>query len=149
MKNIAVVVLLALVSLNSNAQKLNEYKAINGIIYHPGDSVKLGSGSGPNGTFVHLQLGGWGPMLTYDTNGGPDQLNIERGYANTSVIIKKIKRQKIKGVTMVYFVVGGGNVTNYNLTIDDAISACEVLPCPAPKRDSTNHVANKSEQPQN
>ncbi|MGZ3820985.1 MAG: SHOCT domain-containing protein, partial [Mucilaginibacter sp.] len=24
---------------------------------------------------------------------------------------------------------GGGNITNYTLTIDDAIQACEVVPC--------------------
>src|SRR5581483_3645647 len=115
------------------AQKITQYTAINGITYHIGDTVRLGLGSSPSGTFMYLQIGGWGAALAYDESKGPDQLNIGRGYANTAVIIKKIKTYKIKGVEKYYFIVGGGNMTNYNLTIDDAIQACEVVPCPYPQ----------------
>ncbi|MFI5158405.1 MAG: SHOCT domain-containing protein [Sphingobacteriales bacterium] len=113
----------------SNAQKLTEYKAINGITYKVGDTVRLGRGASPNGTFLYLQMGGWGAVLSYDSNAGPNQLNIGRGYANTAVVIKKIKTGKIKGIVKYYFTVGGGNITNYVLTIDDAIQVCEVVPC--------------------
>ncbi|MDF2431695.1 MAG: hypothetical protein JWP44_1326 [Mucilaginibacter sp.] len=111
------------------AQKLTAYKAINGITYHIGDTVRLGLGSSASGTFTYLQMGGWGAAMSYEPNAGPDQLNIGRGYANTAVIIKKIKASKINGIVKYWFIVGGGNLTNYNLMIDDAIQVCEVIPC--------------------
>lgn len=129
MKSIIILPILICLSLTTKAQKLTEYKAINGITYKIGDTVRLGRGSSPSGTFLYLQMGGWGALATYDTNGGPNQLNIGRGYANTAVIIKKIKTGKIKGIVKYYFTVGGGNITNYILNIDDAIQVCEVVPC--------------------
>jgi hypothetical protein len=129
MKITLTLLLLIYFSFLSNAQKITEYKAINGITYKIGDAVKLGRGSSPSGTFLYLQMGGWGAVLNYDASAGPNQLNIGRGYANTAVIIKKIKTGKIQGVVKYYFTVGGGNITNYVLTIDDAIQACEVVPC--------------------
>lgn len=116
-------------SITLKAQYYKEYKAINGITYQIGDTVKLGRGSGVNGAFLFLQMSGWGAMMSYNTKGGQDQFNIGRGYANTQVIIKNIKEQKIKGIKKTYFIVGGGNITNYALVIDDAIVACEVKPC--------------------
>jgi len=129
MKQIIATFVLAVIFFNVQSQKLTEYKAINGITYKIGDTVRLGRGSSPSGTFLYLQMGGWGAVLSYDSNGGPNQLNIGRAYANTAVVIKKIKAGRIKGIEKYWFVVGGGNITNYNLTIDDAIQACEVVPC--------------------
>jgi hypothetical protein len=129
MKIYIIIILLFFSALKVNAQKLTEYRAINGINYHIGDTVRLGRGSSPNGTFLYLQIGGWGAALVYDPDAGPNQMNIGRAYANTAVIIKKIKTGTIKGIVKYYFTVGGGNITNYTLTIDDAIQACEVVPC--------------------
>jgi hypothetical protein len=109
-----------------------QYKAINGITYRVGDTVRLGLGSSPGGTFLYLQMGGWAAVMSYDLDKGPNQLNIGRGYANTAVIVKKIKSGKISGVEKYWFVVGGGNLTNYNLYIDEAIQVCEVVPCQSP-----------------
>jgi hypothetical protein len=131
MKTLIFVICL-LVSANCFAQKITEYKAINGINYRLGDTVRLGRGSAPNGTFLYLQVGGWGAVMSYDSNKGANQLNIGRAYANTAVIIKKIKYYKISGIQKMTFTVGGGNITNYVLTIDDAIQACEVVPCEDP-----------------
>ena len=129
MKKNIILTFLIITVFKVSAQKLTEYRAINGITYHIGDTVRLGRGSSPNGTFLYLQMGGWGAAFVYDANAGPNQLNIGRAYANTGVIIKKIKTGNIKGIVKYYFTVGGGNVTNYTLTIDDAIQACEVVPC--------------------
>lgn len=101
----------------------NEYKASNGVTYHVKDTVKLGRGSNPNGSFNYLQLGGWSAALS----GGYS--NIGKGYANTAVVIKSIKKNKVKGVEAIYFVVGGGNISNYMLQIEAAIQTCEVIPC--------------------
>jgi len=129
MKKPLLLLCLFAISISTKAQKITQYTAINGITYHVGDTVRLGMGSSPNGTFLYLQIGGWGAALSYDADKGPNQLNIGRGYANTAVVIKKIKSGKIKGAEKYWFIVGGGNITNYNLTIDDAIQACEVVPC--------------------
>lgn len=129
MKLTITTLLLSLIIFTAKSQKITEYKAINGVDYHIGDTVKLGRGSSPSGTFMYLQMGGWGAALSYDSNGGPNQMNIGRAYANTGVVIKKIKTYKIKGIQKYIFTVGGGNITNYLLTIDDAIQACEVVPC--------------------
>ena len=130
MKKPVFIILCVLLGISGYAQK--EYTAINGITYRKGDTVKLGLGSAPNGTFLYLQMGGWGAIMNYDSNKGPNQLNIGRAYANTAVIIKKIKSGKIGGVEKHWFVVGGGNITNYNLYIDEAIQVCEVVPCQPP-----------------
>jgi hypothetical protein len=37
------------------AQKIIEYKAANGITYHVNDTVKLGKGSGEDGSFLYLE----------------------------------------------------------------------------------------------
>ncbi len=131
-----------LASLNSVAQKLTEYRAINGVNYKIGDTVKLGRGSAPNGTFMYLQMGGWGAIMSYDADKGANQLNIGRAYANTAVIIKKIKFYAISGVQKMTFTVGGGNITNYVLTIDDAIQACEVVPCQDPNNPNNQSAAS-------
>lgn len=129
MKKPILIIVLAIIALNVKAQKLNEYAASNGITYHLKDTVRLGMGAAPNGNFLYLQMGGWGAVLAYDSNKSNDQFNIGRAYANTAVIIKKIEQGKIKGVVKTYFTVGGGNITNYLLYIDDAIQVCEVVPC--------------------
>ncbi|MGZ3812737.1 MAG: hypothetical protein ACXVJN_13395, partial [Mucilaginibacter sp.] len=129
MKKLTLLLCLPAFAIHAMAQKITEYTAINGVTYHLRDTVRLGTGSSPNGTFLYLQMGGWGAALSDDENKGPDQLNIGRGYANTAVVIKKIKSGKIKGIVKYWFIVGGGNITNYTLTIDDAIQACEVVPC--------------------
>lgn len=120
--------ILFLSPLFCQAQYYKEYKAKNGITYMIGDSVKLGKGSGVNGAFLWLQMGGWGAAMSYNVNKGQDQFNIGRGFANMNVIIKNIKESKTKIGKKTYFVVNG-NYTNYNLFIDDAIEACEVKPC--------------------
>lgn len=133
-----------LLVLNANSQKLKEYTAKNGITYHVNDTVRLGRGSATNGEFLYLQLSGWAGALGYDQNKGPDQNNIGRRYANTAVIIKSIKTYKVKGIAKVFFMVGGGNISNYSLTIDDAIDVCEVKPCPNLKEEkSTISVADE------
>jgi hypothetical protein len=131
MKKLLFILLMVTGTITAKAQKLTSYTAINGVTYKIGDTVHLGMGSSPSGTFLYLQMGGWSAALSYDASAGPNQLNIGRGYANTAVIVKKIKTDKIKGIIKYWFTVGGGNISNYNLDIDDAIQVCEVLPCQA------------------
>jgi len=89
----------------------------------------LGQGSMPNGDFKYLQMGGWGAILTYNQNKGTEQFNIGKGYSGTNVILKKINIYHIRGAKKVIFIVGGGNISNYWLYIEDAIQSCEIKDC--------------------
>ena len=115
------IVLLLLISGILNAQEnLKEYTASNGITYKIGDRIKLGKGIGGQGTFVYLKMAGW--MAGTDTQ-------IGSAYAGLNVDLKKIKKYKFKGAEKIIFTVGGGNLTNYSLEIEEAISVCEIIDC--------------------
>lgn len=103
-------------------KKLKEYTAFNGTTYKPGDIIKLGKGSAPNGDFVYLQIGGWAAGTGASTI-------IGSSYAGLAVEVKKIKEYNFKGQEKVAFTVDGGNITNYLLMIEDAIATCEVADC--------------------
>lgn len=113
-------ILLLLITSFCHAQRISEYKASNGITYKEGDTIKLGMGSGNRGTFVYLQIGGWM---------AGDSTPIGSNYNGLNVIIAKIKKFTFKGAEKVVFSVKGGNITNYNLMIEDAISVCEIKDC--------------------
>ncbi len=124
--------LLALIFIPAIAlsqKKIDVYSASNGITYKEGDIIKLGRGSATNGDFLYLQMGGWAALAAYDTNKGSDQNNIGRSYSGMNVTLKKMMQQTRKGATKTIFVVGGGNITNYNLLIEDAIATCEIADC--------------------
>lgn len=110
-------------------KKMDGYKASNGKTYHEGDTIKLGIGSSPNGDFRYLQMAGWAAIASYSSAGGSSQTNIGKRYSGMNVVIKKIQSAKLKGATKVYFTVGGGNITNYQLHIEDAIATCEIADC--------------------
>jgi len=119
-----IILLLLLVSGVANAQeRLTEYKASNGITYKEGDMILLGRGSGGQGTFVYLKMAGWAVATSGNTT------QIGSAYSGLNVEIKKIKKQKFKGAEKIIFTVGGGNITNYSLEIEDAIGSCEIKDC--------------------
>ena len=101
-------------------QKLQEYKASNGVVYKVGDNIKLGRGSGANGDFVYVTLGGWGMVAEGKVTPLPPS------NAGLVVTIKKIKKYDYKHYKGVYFTIGGGNITNYNLDIENAIATGEI-----------------------
>jgi len=107
-------------------KRLSEYKASNGITYHVGDTVKLGQGSAPNGTFRYVQYGGW---LMFTQGGGTDAHNVERSYSGYGAVIKKIHSFKAHGIPKVVFAVDITQSSNFDLWIEDAITTCEVANC--------------------
>ncbi|MEN9907132.1 MAG: hypothetical protein RLZZ540_273 [Bacteroidota bacterium] len=116
-----IILVLLFISGFANAQdKITEYKASNNITYKVGDAIQLGRGSGGQGTFVYLKIAGW-------MAGGTTQIG--SAYSGLNVVIKKIKKATFKGAEKVYFTVGGGNITNYSLEIEEAIATCEVKDC--------------------
>lgn len=125
-----IILLLLMVSAFASAQdKVTEYKASNSITYKVGDTIVLGRGSGHQGTFVYLKMAGW--MVGTETQ-------IGSAYSGLNVIIKKIKLQKFKGASKMYFTVGGGNITNYSLEIEEAIATCEIKDCNSPQSTAVN-----------
>lgn len=112
------------------SQKLKEYKASNNITYQIGDTITLGKGSANNGNFNYLQMGGMFNSLAA-IGGDTEDIgsSIDRNYSGLNLILKKIKSYRFKGATKIVFVVGGGNITNYNLMIEEAISSCEIIDC--------------------
>jgi len=123
MKKILLITIISAIScIAAHAQKLTEYKASNGITYHPGDTVKLGLGSGTNGQFVYIV-----PSML---NSSSTQIDwIKRRLSGGNVIIKKIKQDEIVGVKKTLFFVGAGAMYNLHLDIESAIESCEVKPC--------------------
>jgi Short C-terminal domain len=49
----------------------------------------------------------------------------------------------VSGVQKMIFTVGAGNITNYTLTIDDAIQVCEVVLCENPNNTNNTSVADE------
>lgn len=124
---------LLVIVMSSNAQKISEYKAGNGVIYKLGDTVKLGRGSGQDGWFVY--------MLPNMVNTSYSQRDwFKRKFTNTAVVLKKIEIKKKSGIDRCMFIVGGGAMYNFHLNIEEAISTCEVLPCLS---NNTNSIADE------
>lgn len=109
-----------MVHFSSAQKRMDSYTATNGVTYNEDDMVTLNVGSGINGTFISLYVGGWAT---------PPQQGLGSGYNDYPLKIKKIKKFTKRGAEKVVFTVGGGNITNYYLVIEDAIRECEVLPC--------------------
>ncbi|MBW4888465.1 SHOCT domain-containing protein [Mucilaginibacter sp. HMF5004] len=128
--------LLLLLPLASFAQilglgkKLTEYKASNGITYRIGDTVRLGQGSAPNGTFRYVQYAGWMTFMSTATKGA-DSHNLERNGSGYNTVIKKIHSSKANGAEKVVFAVGMGGANNFDLWIEDCIASCEIAACKA------------------
>ena len=141
MKKVLLVAIILLSGLMGFSEKLDKYTASTGDTYTVGDTIKLGRGSGINGSFVYLQMGGLfntlsamsGTMST--ANGRYREANrtntnisagLGKNFSGLNVILKKIKQQKFKGGNKIVFVVGGGNITNYDLMIEEALATGEV-----------------------
>lgn len=119
-------ILLLFVGLGVKAQKLTEYKAVNGITYKIGDTVLIGKGSGTDGKYVYMALGGKAGYIVYKSGA---TINVSAGFNGIKVIIVSMKNYKLGTGSKTFFFLDAGNKTIFTLIIDDAISACEVLPC--------------------
>lgn len=134
MKKLLFFTAVLLFAVTMNAQKISKgetYAASNGKVYKVGDTITLGKGSGINGHFEYMQMGGfYNTMAAMSGDTGSLAAGLGRNYSGTNVVLKKIKTIKDKrGTNKTYFVVGGGNITNYNLMIEEAIASCEITDC--------------------
>lgn len=117
-----------LIPFLSKAQQLNNYKASNGVTYRINDTIKLGKGSKPDGSFLYVEDRGPGGIgLPGPGRGGSHSLPKE--FTNGGVILKSIRKVPVNGVDKYLFMVNPGGLFRYSMFIDDAIAACEVKPC--------------------
>lgn len=113
-------ILFVFFSFVSYSQKLDSYKASNGITYKVGDDIMMGAGSGKSDNYVYMWVTG--------VVGKGTEIS-SRAYNGYKVTIKKMKHFKDGKDEKVLFLVGGGNITNYTLDIENAIASCEIKDC--------------------
>lgn len=116
---------LSLISLCSFAQ-MTEYTASNNVTYHIGDTITLGRGSAPNGSFLYIQMGDTYSALSVIGGNGQVDVGLPKSWSGKNMIIKKIKEAKFKGSKVVSFSVAGGNIVLYKVLVEDALSTGEL-----------------------
>ena len=122
MKKIFLILTVMLV-LPINAQKkdkLTSYTALNGINYKVGDILWLGKGSGVDGQFEYVKIGGWAKKLSST----PMRLSYKN--ENRPFTIKKIFKYRSEKWKSVHLTLGSDSSTNYTMDLDNAISNGEV-----------------------
>jgi len=128
--------------LVASAQKLKEYHASNGKTYHPGDTIRLGLGSMPNGDFKFIQINQLLPGPPDPRRSGA--MAARKDMTNNSYVIKKIQNvDQITGGTKVSITIRTGGLPTCDIWIEDAIAACEVTPCANQKGAVTTSVADE------
>ena len=110
------------------SQKLKEYHASNGITYHPGDTIKVGLGSMPDGNFKYIQINQLLP-------GPPDprrsnSMTARKDMSGSGYVIKKIQNVKqMGGGEKTVITIRTGGLPTCDIWIEEAIAVCEVTPC--------------------
>lgn len=91
-----------------------------------GADIKLGTGTLPNGDFkyVAISVSSWANIM----DASMSRTGIGRRYAGHLVHVKKFRKDGNKKRGFVYnLIVGGGNIANYDVDIESAIAAGEVV----------------------
>jgi len=141
MKNIIIAFLL-LAPFIASAQKLKEYKASNGITYHPGDTIKVGLGSMPDGNFKYMQINQLLP-------GPPDprrsnSMTARKDMSGSGYVIKKIQTvRQMGGGEKTVITIRTGGLPTCDIWIEEAIATCEVTPCNNPKSAPASSIADE------
>lgn len=129
------------IQAQKKVEKLESYTASNGITYEVGDEIKLGRGSDTDGRFVFVNIAGWGAALaaTNNPNYNAEQNRLGAANSGIQVTVKKIKKYNKKRFKGVIFTIGGGNITNYTLDIENAIATCEIEECNEKEKTATSN----------
>jgi hypothetical protein len=135
-------ILILLLPLAALPQKLKEYHASNGQTYHPGDTIRLGLGTMPNGDFKYIQINQLlpGPPDPRRSNG----MAARKDMSNNGYVIKKIENLgQMTGGSKVAITIKTGGLPTCKIWIEDAIAACEVQPCANQKGTANPSVADE------
>lgn len=101
-----------MLTLNMAAQ---EYTANNGVTYHIGDTITLGDGTKPDGSFKYVQY--WGAKLMMLQSDNPESIFANRDYAGLDFVIKKFKKARVAGREVMYFILDGSLAVSVELAI--------------------------------
>ncbi|MFI5161923.1 MAG: SHOCT domain-containing protein [Sphingobacteriales bacterium] len=113
--------------IGSAQSVLKEYHASNGKTYHPGDTVKVGLGTMPDGNFKYIQVN---ELLPGPPRRNGNILNAHKDMSGSNYVIKKIKNEtEASGTNKIVFTIKTGGLPTYNIWIEEAIASCEVKPC--------------------
>jgi Short C-terminal domain len=120
--------LLCLVPFIGSAQSvLKEYHASNGKTYRPGDTIKVGLGTMPDGNFKYIQIN---ELLPGPPRRNGNILNAHKDMSGSNYVIKKIKNEtEASGTNKIVFTIKTGGLPTYDIWIEEAIASCEVTPC--------------------
>ncbi len=122
MKHTFLLVIFLFSCIAFSQKKLESYTASNGVKYKVGDKVQLDIGSGCDGKFVYVSVGGIMMTMDAETNMLPATS------AGMIMRIKKIKHFRTQVFNKVIFIMGINSVTNYNMDIEYALRVGEVHP---------------------
>jgi hypothetical protein len=107
-------------------EKPESYKISNGIEFHPGDSITLGAGSNPDGSFNFIyQAVPILPFLDINLQESRKNMKIDGSAAGWIGTISSIK--KTGGKT--FFLINFGAPANYIVEVDSAVKECELAAC--------------------
>lgn len=71
-------------------KSVSEYKTPMGTVLHPGDTLRLGRGSNPNGSFIYAYI----PAKIF----GSGRVYFNTNWANGKAIIKELRYQELKQI---------------------------------------------------
>src|SRR6202012_4169861 len=92
------------------AQKLKEYQASNGKTYHPGDTLRVGLGSMPDGNFKYIQINTLLP--TPPDPRRANGMSALKDISGSKYVIKKISNSKqVSGGTKPVITIRTGGLT--------------------------------------
>jgi hypothetical protein len=121
------------------AQKLKEYHASNGQTYHPGDTIRVGLGSMPDGNFKYIQINQLLPGPPDPRRG--NAMNARKDMSGTGYVIKKIRNvRQMGGGDKTVITIKTGGLPTCDIWIEEAIAACEVTPC-NDQKGTTSHYS--------
>ena len=97
------------------------YTASNGVTYNVGDTLTIGVGSNPDGSFKFVEMSGAKALLMYDQNSS-GSLSGGKNLTGLRFAIKKIKAIKYMGntITVLYL------ERNFAVQIENALKVGEV-----------------------
>jgi len=106
--------------------KLELYTTPNGFVFQPGDSITLGAGSNPDGSFNFIyQAIPVLPFLDINLQESRKNMKIDGTAAGWIGTITSIK----KAGTRVLFLINFGAPANYIVDVDSALKECELAAC--------------------
>jgi len=113
MKKTLIILTALMLTLNMTAQ---EYTANNGVTYQIGDTITLGDGTKPDGSFKYVQYWGAKLMMLQDLN-NPESIFANRDYSGFDFVIKKFKKVRVAGREVMYFILDGSLAVSVELAI--------------------------------